>query len=248
MTFCRKAGVMVQECKIIIRNRSDQACGFYLFQLQPSYVVQGGVPPVVQSCCVCSGNIAPYNASGPQLEFAFREHVLAGAVREKRPAAGGCLYVSTTGQDETDALEFVSQRVVGTQSSADRVSLNCTHLTAKPLGLSPSANEAGVTLRSFRITIPSVSDDDLLGVCCGNAIQLSDGRVVLSSFVPPVADTQIDCAPLFAFWLSMGSYDEGEVVPYNLAGSAPVLIEFAVDGPQIVVVDYNADGTFSPGE
>ncbi|KZL05894.1 hypothetical protein [Pseudovibrio sp. Ad26] len=248
MTFCRKAGAMVQECKIIIRNRSDQTCGFYLFQLQPSYVVLGGVPPVVQSCCVCSGNVAPYSASGPQLEFAFREHVLAGAVREKRSASSSGRYVSTTGQDETDALEFVSQRMLGTQSSADRVSLNCTRLNAKLLGLSPSANEAGVTLRSFRISILSDSDDDLLGVGCGNAIQHSDGRVVLSSFVRPVAGTQIDCAPLFAFWLSIGSYDEGEVVPYNLAGSAPVLIEFAIDGPQIVVVDYNTDGTFSPGE
>jgi hypothetical protein len=248
MTFCRKAGVMVQECKIIIRNRSDQACGFYLFQLQPSYMVLGDVPAIVQSCCVCSGHVAPYNASGPQLEFAFREQVLACAAREKMTDAGGCRYISAAEQDEVDALEFVSQRMVGTQSSADRVSVNCTHLNAKPLGLSPSANASGVTLRSFRITIPSVSDEDLLGVCCGNAIQQSDGRVVLSSFVRPVAGTQIDCAPLFAFWLSIGSYDEGEVVPYNLAGSAPVLIEFAIDGPQIVVVDYNADGTFSPGE
>ncbi len=239
---------MVQECRITVRNRSDQACGFYLFQLQPAYVIPGAAAAVVQSICVCSGNVAPYSSSGPQLEFGFCEYVLAGAVREKRLAAGGCRYVCAAGQDETGMLEFVTRRMIGTQSSADRVSGNCTHLNAKPLGLSPCTNEAGVTLRSFRMVVPFVWDEDLSRVCCGNAIQHSDGRVVLSSFVQPVAYTWIDCAPLYAFWLNTGLYEEGETMPYDRTGPVPVLIQFAIDGPQTFVVDYNADGTFSPGE
>ncbi|AEV38328.1 hypothetical protein PSE_3824 [Pseudovibrio sp. FO-BEG1] len=239
---------MVQHCKIIIRNRSKTARRFYLFQLQPAYVVVGGEVPEVHSCCVCAGEVEPYSMSGAELEFAFKEVVLAGAVHEKSASAGARRFASPTGNDESDALAFAMQRVVGTQSSEDAVSINSTRLSVAPLGLSPSINEAGVTLRSFRVHTPAVLDEELVDVYCGNAIQHQDGQVVLSSFVRPPSDSRVDCAPLFAFWLDTGSFEEGQVVPSNRSGSAPVLIEFAFDGPQVVIADYNEDGTFSPGD
>ncbi|MFS8182106.1 hypothetical protein ACMG4P_11195 [Pseudovibrio denitrificans] len=241
---------MVQHCKIIIRNRSKTARRFFLFQLQPTYLVVGGEVPEVHSCCVCAGEVEPHSSSGAELEFAFNEVVLAGAVHEKSASVGARRFASPTGNDESDALAFAMQRVVGTQSSEDGVSINSTRLSVTPLGLSPSVNEAGVTLRSFRVHTPAVPDEELADVYCGNAIQHQDGQVVLSSFFRPPSGSQVDCAPLFAFWLDTGRYQVGEVVPYDRSGSgpAPVLIEFAFDGPQVVIADYNEDGTFSPGD
>ncbi len=240
---------MVQICKVIIRNRSKKTCGFHLFQLQPTYVIDGREVSQVHSCCVGAGEVEPFAQSGAELEFAFKEIVLAGAVQVQDAASEleSCRFALAAGHDDYGISELVMQRMVGTQSSADCVSINSTQLSAGPLALSPAVNQSGVTLRSFRVVTPSVSIEELAGVYCGNAIEHADGCVVLSSFVQPVPDSQIDCAPLFAFWLNAGACEIGQAVPYNRSGPASVLIEFAFDGPDVVIADYNEDGTFSPG-
>ncbi len=231
----------------IIRNQTDQTCSFYLFQQQPTYTVSNGAPSVIQSSCLCSGEVAPYSSSGSELEFVVDAQVFAGAVSDAITPTGAqtALFTTEVKADDTESLNLAVQPIEIAASSSDDTSADNTSLTLDPLGLSPPFNLADVSEASFGITVPNFDTGSVPGLYCGNAVQIHDGYYVLSSFIQPFPNIQINCAPIPAFYITVGSYAVGEVVPYKITGSNITGITFTGGPDAVITLDYDS-GEFTP--
>lgn len=229
--------------QINIKNLSNNAMNFYVFQKQAEFTNSGIIPEVISSS-LGTGALSSYNTSGAQLHFGFDAQNYAGALSNDVSAASSA-FVSLISTDSTSSAtsEVSAVQPIGLTTGQDGEDVkNHTDMTLDPLGLSQPDYNSEVPTGSFGITVPTYTTSSSLHVYCGCASLNSDGTSTLSSYIAPVPNSQIYCGPAAKFFVKVGNYPVGNVINYSTENAAPC--DFST-GYHSFMVEYNADGTFS---
>jgi hypothetical protein len=228
--------------QIIVRNLSQATQYFYVFQKQATFQ-----PLVSSGSILCSSlgcqNAANYGNSGAQIVFGLDRQIYAGAVSTMAPVPPSQLVVlislpaSQPLVSSTTAVRPISL-TTATPGSAP----NCTVLTLNPLALSVPANQSGIPVGAFAMNVPSYTPTPLPELYCGVAALNGDGVNILSSFIAPLPNSTLSCAPEQIFFVKTGYQAVGSVMTYDESNSARC--DFST-GFTTITVTYNSDGTFS---
>lgn len=228
--------------KIIIRNMAAQAANFYAFQQQAAFSSSAS-GTVVYSTCLSTGELAPSDQSGAQLDFAFDAQIYAGA--QCRNAMTGSAALSHSFLGNTSSLSMAFRAVALTTSMASDNSTNFVKLSVNPLGLSAPFHQEGLAAGFFGLQVPTFAPGSVQGLQCGCAVINQDESITLSSFVAPPPATNLYFAPMETYYVKIGSFSVGQVVNYDTANSARC--DFS-NGASVIAVSYGSDGTFTTAE
>ena len=213
---------MVSQYDIIIKNMSGQNLFFYAFQKQASFANSGATLSILSSS-LAFGSLAPNDSSGAQLDFGFDAQNYVGAK-------------SKTG--ETSAIQPIKLTTSTPSKSVDNYSV----LTVCPLGLSSAYYQQDLDVGYFGVQVPSFSPSPVPELYCGCAAINQDGSITLSSFISPLPNSQVYCAPVATYYVKVGNVPVGQVITYETERSAKC--DFTL-GCRVIHVNYNNDGSFT---
>lgn len=228
--------------QIIVRNLSQTAQYFYVFQKQAGFSPSPSPSSILSGSLGCQ-SVGNYASSGAQINFGLDSQVYAGAVSTMQSAPSS-QYIALI------SLNAATLSVVTSTAAARPVALttasgspeNSTTLTLDPLGLSVPANQTGIPIGGFGMNVPSYTPLPLPELYCGVAAVNSNQAYILSSFVAPAPNAVLSCVPKQIFFVKMGYQPVGSTVTYDESNAA--CCDFTT-GYATFVVTYNSDGTFS---
>lgn len=228
--------------QIIVRNLSQTTQYFYVFQKQAAFPSSPSPSSILSGSLGCQ-SVGNYASSGAQINFGLDSQVYAGAVSTMQSAPSS-QYIALI------SLNAATLSVVTSTAAARPVALttasgspdNSTTLTLDPLGLSVPANQTGIPIGGFAMTVPSYTPLPLPELYCGVAALNSAQAIILSSFVAPAPNAVLSCVPKQIFFVRMGYQPVGSTVTYDESHSA--CCDFT-SGYATYTVTYKADGTFS---
>ncbi len=234
---------MIASYTVIVRNFSQNANYFYVFQKVSSFNAAQGIQ-IISSSLGC-GSVGNYNETGSQIEFSLDAQVYAGAVSTAQTGSG--MRARTVLRSPVLSMSTTSaaiQPIALTAQLNDTTSLNLTTMSLNPLGLSRPTNGPGLGVGAFGIQVPSYLPLPSPALFCGNAVTLKSGIVVLSSFVPAPQNQLLSCSPQSIYFIKVGNKPEGLPVDYDPNPSTSAVCDFTT-GYRTIIVQYNPDGTFS---
>jgi hypothetical protein len=226
--------------QIIVQNAAATALSFYAFQQQAAFEDSQSTL-TISSSALAAGELAPYSTSGSQLTFTFSAQNYAGAKSDIPYATA----VKDAGLRSTRTNVLMSSEASALQPiqlSASGTPANASTLSVSPLGLSPAAYQPDVPIGYFAISVPTFSNSTAPNLCCGCAAVNQNGIFVLSSFLSPLPNSTVNCAPVPIFYVKMGKCTVGEVIAYSTMQSGECNF---TSGVQTIKVVYNSDGTFT---
>lgn len=234
---------MTAQYQIIVQNLSSQPADFYAFQDQATFQ-NAGSPASIKSSCLAGSSLAPHATSGSQLKFSFDKQVYAGAIgigaNEAVTRFNARISLDTTESVgiQTSAAQPISLTPLEAGQKAD----NYSTMSLNPLGLSTPIEKQGLPDGYFGVEIPVYTPSPTPELFCGCATINQNGTIVLSSFVSPHPNSQLYCAPVAKYFVKVGDFEVGAVVPYDTSHAATC--DFTL-GYQVIKVVYNPDGTFT---
>jgi hypothetical protein len=234
---------MASQYSIIIKNMSAQAMSFYAFQKQASFT-NSGVTPTILSSSLASGALAPNASSGAQLDFGFDIQNYAGAkstVTSSSQLKFNASLSMVSAKNATSGAAAV-QPIGLTTSPPSQTVDNSSVLTVSPLGLSAATYQPGLNAGCFGIQVPSYTPTPVPQLYCGCAAINQDGSITLSSFITPLPNSQVYCAPSATYYVSAGNISVGQTIPYATSQAAEC--DFT-PGYTVITVQYNNDGSFT---
>lgn len=234
---------MASQYSIIIKNMSGQTMSFYAFQKQTSFANSGTTPNILSSSLAC-GTLAPNASSGAQLDFGFDIQTYVGA-KSTLTSTSQVKFnasISMVGAKNASSSAAAVQPIDLTTATPGQTVDNSSVLTVSPLGLSAATYQSGLNAGSFGIQIPSYTPTPVPQLYCGCAAINQDGSITLSSFISPLPNSQVYCAPYATYYVSVGNYAVGQSIAY--ATSQAAVCDFT-PGYTVVAVQYNSDGSFT---
>ncbi|MFK0165195.1 hypothetical protein [Rhizobium sp. NPDC090279] len=229
--------------KIIVRNLSQNALYFYVFQKRATFQPPVSAGSIFSSSLGCQ-SVGNYQGSGAQIVFGLDKQIYAGAISTAAP-------IPPT-QFKASISPGVSRFAVSTTSTARPIALsdgsgggspaNFTELTADPLALSTPLYQAGIPAGAFAIKVPAYTPTPLPELVCGVAAMKADQTVILSSFIAPVPNATLNCTPEQIFFVKTGYKATGDIVDYDESNSARC--DFTT-GFGTIIATYNSNGIFS---
>ncbi|KMO10678.1 hypothetical protein [Methylobacterium platani] len=234
---------MTASYTVIVRNASQFPSYFYIFQKIATFspVSADGVV----CCSLGCAQIGNYDAGGSQITFTLDAQVYAGAVDTGQTAAStGAWALLRSPMLNMSTTSSSVQRITPTAQPNDTTSPNRTTMSLGPLSLSKAVNASGMSVGAFGIQVPPYTRPPTPTLRCGNAATLDSGIVVLSSSVSPLPNQLLSCTPESIYFVKVGPCAEGTPIKYDTDPSTSIACDFTT-GYRTIVVQYNADGTFS---
>lgn len=216
---------------------------FYAFQKQASFE-NSGTPSNILSSCLAHGPLAPHQSSGAQLDFGFDTQTYVGAkstiASSSTTTFNACLSLvsATNAVSQTSAAQPIDL----TPSTPGKTVNNFSVMTISPLGLSAPQYQQDLGAGYFGVQIPSYSPLPAPELYCGCAAFNQDGSIALSSFIAPLPNSQVNCAPVATYYVKVGNFSVGQIITYDIAQSAEC--DFSL-GYRTITAQYNPDGTFT---
>ncbi len=234
---------MASQYSIIIKNMAAQTMSFYAFQKQASFNSSGATPTILSSS-LASGTLAPNASSGAQLDFSFDAQNYAGAKSTATSASQIKFNASIAVASAKSAISSAAavQPIDLTTSTPGQRVNNFSTLTISPLGLSAATYQAGLVSGFFGIQVPSYTPAPVPQLYCGCAAINQDGSITLSSFIDPLPNGQVYCAPYATYYVKVGAVSVGEIVTYGTNQVAEC--DFTA-GYTVVNVQYESNGSFT---
>lgn len=234
---------MAPQYQMIIKNMSGQDLFFYAYQQQAAFANSGATLSILSSS-LAFGRLAPNDSSGAQLDFRFDAQNYVGA-KSRIPSTSLATFnasispaiaKNTTG--ETSAIQPIELTTSTPSESVDNYSV----LTVCPLGLSSAHYQQDLDAGYFGVQVPSFSPSSLPELYCGCAAINQDGSVTLSSFISPLPNSQVYCAPVPTYYVKVGNVPVGQLITYGTEQSAKC--DFTL-GYRVINVNYENDGSFT---
>jgi hypothetical protein len=234
---------MASQYQIIIQNLSGQNTDFYAFQKQASFA-NSGVPSNILSSSLAYGPLAPHEGSGAQLDFGFdtQNYVGAKSTIASSSATTFNACISLVSVNNAISQTSAAQPIDLTTSTPGETVNNFSVMSVNPLGLSAPHYQSGLNAGSFGVRVPPYSPTSPPAFYCGCAAFNQDGSITLSSFMAPLPNSQVNCAPVATYYVKVGNFPVGRIITYDIAQSAEC--NFAL-GYRTITVKYNPDGTFT---
>lgn len=209
---------------INVTNNSPSTQMFYFFQ-EPAVFSGGGM---AYSDSLYVRPLENYSATGSVLTVQMSEQPVA------------CIQQALSTPQIGQLPGFASAiRSIALASSGEALN-DATTASIKPLGLSQPRYDPGVQPGAFRITFPAYAPPEIY--IAGSAVEVND-RFVLSSFVVPNPNHNIDCRPIQRFYVQTGNCTLGSVIDFISSSVNAALCDFT-GGQSVINVTYNADGTW----
>lgn len=218
--------------KFNVTNQSDHPLAFFCFQQPAKYTGNS----TVYSNSIRNAILAPYSSSASTYTFLLNMQFFAGVQQRYTPPEVG---------QQSGYLSAI--RPIDLTPAADSTTPaanNATTLSLSPFGLSAPYADTDVQPGAFRFVSPVFDPTKNSLVYAGSAVQLDDGSVVLSSFTNLYANQNLDCQPIFQFYLQTGSYEAGTVMNFTSLSVAAAMCD-ATEGDNTFDVAYTADGTWT---
>lgn len=216
---------------------------FYAFQKQATFTNSGISPNVLASSLAC-GLLAPNSSSGAQLEFGFDEQIYVGAKSNTALSTATMLdaNIFLTAAADTTGVTAAIQPIELTTTTPTQTVDNYSVMTTSPLGLSAPHYQTNLNAGHFGVEIPTYAASTAAELYCGCAAINQDGSITLSSFITPVPNSQLYCAPEAVFYVQTGSFPVGQIIPYTTEQAAEC--DFT-SGYSVINVTYENDGFFT---
>lgn len=231
---------MASQYTILIRNGSDTAQSFYVFQKQAEFQDPNPVEaPLTNS--LGSRSLAPYASSGAQLNVSFDTQIFAGATSTLTSSPTATAAKTTQARAVVTQSE-ASQPIAPTVSPTDTTAKNQTLLGLYPLSLSVPVNVPNANVGYFAIQVPTFTPSPVPQVYCGCATRDSSGVVTLSSYISPTPNATLLCKVEPTYYVKVGNQPLGTPIQYDTTNAAACLFSWGVT---TIIVTYNRDGTFS---
>jgi hypothetical protein len=234
---------MASQYSIIIKNMSAQTMSFYVFQKQAAFT-NSGMTPIILSSSLASGALAPNASSGAQLDFGFDTQNYAGAKSTVTSSSQIKFNASISMVNAKSAANGAAavQPIDLTTSTSGQTVDNFSALTISPLGLSAAIYQPNLTAGYFGIQVPSYTPTPVPQLYCGCAAINQDGSITLSSFINPLPNSQVYCAPYATYYVGVGNVSVGQAVAYATSQAAEC--DFTT-GYTIIAIQYNSNGSFT---
>jgi hypothetical protein len=230
---------MTTTLTVTVQNQTPYQQVFYLFQQPATYTGEA----IVYSSSLSSG---PLNggSSGEQLTFKIYTNYYAAV--QQTPTLTPTVGSPPSGWGTAHTIISLAANN-NTPAENDSTTMNIAFPNAGVYGVSLSmpVNDPSVPAGAFRIVTAQYNPAStffniglLTEVAVNNLIQYS-----LSSFILGAPDTSVDCQPIQKFYVQIGNYTSGTVLPFTSSTNAAVC-DFTGGDTSIFVV-YNADGTWT---
>lgn len=156
----------------------------------------------------------------------------------------GTVYAGAEGPATTSvSLTVVNRTFVCRPVLSGQPVANATILSFDPLALSTPANKPEVPDGSFCIAVPSFTPSSRVDYRIGGAQTDESGMDFLSYFTAPPPRQNVSFTPAPVFYVSVGSFRQGEPVALP-PGPSYATCDFRSDlGP--IVTTYNSDGSWT---
>ncbi|MVA27314.1 hypothetical protein V6582_00130 (plasmid) [Agrobacterium vitis] len=224
---------------IVIENGSATDMTFFVFQEQASFV--GLAEPRVWSNCLATGLLATQEKSGAQLIIALDRSIRVGATRHARSMGGYRLGTPSVSGGEIISRVNALQPVSLASAREQDEPANHVILTVDPLGLSAATHRTGLRTGAFGLQVPPFAAEHVDDLLCGNAMLDQNGVIVLSSFIAPPPNIELEISPVPVFYVRPGAAEVGQPVHYDTVYAARC--DFT-SGSKVITVHFNGDGTF----
>jgi len=210
-----------------VTNNSPSVQSFYFFQ-QPAVYTGGGS---VYSNSLWASSLVPFAQTGGQLTFVANVQFYAGVQQ-------AVSLVPQVGQVSGSALASQPIELATTGGTPK----DGTTMKVNPLGLAVPTYMSGVQPGAFRIVTPAY-DPSRTPYNAGSATQ-ANRLIVLSSFVVPPPNQNIDYRPILKYYVAVGYFTPGTVINFSHSSVGSAVCDFT-GGSTAAQVTYNADGTWS---
>jgi hypothetical protein len=215
---------------INISNNSPTPQSFFFFQQPAQY--RGGAQVYTNS--LFTAPLLPKESTGAVLSFTMMLQYYAGVQQQMAPPAVG----------QPSGQRVAGQAIGLTPAPGSQPTANTTTMSVSPsLELSAPVSTVGPQPGSFRIVTPTYNST-LAAYNAGSAIQTSQGGVTLSNFVTAQPNINLDCQPVFKFYVEKGIYTAGTVINFTQSSAYAAVCDATADGTSFNV-SYNPDGTWT---
>ncbi|MBB3945829.1 hypothetical protein GGQ73_001764 [Rhizobium skierniewicense] len=231
--------------KIIVRNLSPRLQHFHVFQKRAEFQSSSTIASISSSSIGCRA-VDEFSSTGSEISFELGRQIYAGAVS----TAPG----TTVPQPATFAVENEARWPINTVRAIRRVeltstkstnALNSSVLSLNPLGLSHPIYSPEIAAGAFGVNLPPYDPSPFPELCWGVAALSAEGCIMLSSYITPPPNSMVTCSPQQVFFVKTGFVPDGDAIFYDESHAARC--DFTT-GLRKILVNYNADGTFSTSD
>ncbi|KAA1184683.1 hypothetical protein FP026_04735 [Rhizobium tropici] len=228
--------------QIVVRNLSQTAQYFYVFQKRAVFEPSAGT--IYCSSLGCQ-YVSNYDNSGAQIIFGLDRQIYAGAISTAVSPPPPPLPTASNASGTLRLLvsKATAKKAISlTTDTGNNPPTNFTELTLSPLGFSPPTYQSGISVGAFGVKVPPYTPAPYPELFCGVAALYTGESVVLSSFVAPVPNAVMSCAPAQVFFVKTGYQPIASLLAYDESNSARC--DFTA-GFATITATYNSNGTFS---